>query len=118
MMRHGSRTQALRGMGLTGLSGALVWFMALQVSLASDGERQKPVGFERDVRPILAANCAGCHGADRPKAGLDLRSVASMMRGGKSGPALEPLRPRRQPVARADRAGRDAARQGPETVGR
>ncbi len=93
MMRPDSRTQALRGMGPTGLSGALVWFMALQVSLASDGERPKPVAFERDVRPILATNCAGCHGADRPKAGLDLRSVAAMMRGGKSGPALSPSDP-------------------------
>ena len=93
MMRPDSRTQALRGMGIIGLAMALVWFMALQVSLASDRERPKPVAFERDVRPILAANCAGCHGADRPKAGLDLRSVASMMRGGKSGPALSPSDP-------------------------
>ena len=93
MMRHGSRTQTLRGMGLTGLATALVWFMALQVSLASAGERPKPVDFERDVRPILATNCAGCHSAERPKAGLDLRSVASMMRGGKSGPASSPSDP-------------------------
>jgi mono/diheme cytochrome c family protein len=78
----------MRGRGLTGLAAALVWIMALQVVRASDGEPQGPVRFERDVRPILAANCAGCHGADRPKAGLDLRSVASILRGGKSGPAL------------------------------
>jgi mono/diheme cytochrome c family protein len=44
--------------------------------------------FEGDIWPILAANCVECHGADRPKAGLDLRSVSVMLRGGKSGPAL------------------------------
>jgi mono/diheme cytochrome c family protein len=51
---------------------------------------ERPLQYERDVRPIIAANCVGCHGDDKPKGGLDLRSVASMLRGGKSGPALDP----------------------------
>ncbi len=55
--------------------------------------RSESIQYERDVRPIIAANCVGCHGADKPKGGLDLRSVASMLRGGKSGPALEPSDP-------------------------
>src|SRR5205085_162841 len=43
----------------------------------------------RDIWPIVAANCVSCHGADQLKGGLDLRSVATMLRGGKSGPALD-----------------------------
>src|SRR5262249_38683412 len=93
MMRQDSRTGSLRDMGLTGLAAVLVWFMASQVSPAADREPPKPVRFERDVRPILAANCVGCHGADHPKAGLDLRSVASLLRGGKSGPVVSPSDP-------------------------
>ena len=88
-----SRPSAWRGTRLTGLARVLLGFTALQVSRASEGEPRESVRFEHDVRPILAANCAGCHGADRPKAGLDLRTVAAMLRGGKSGPALSPSDP-------------------------
>ncbi len=52
-------------------------------------DRSQPLIFERDIWPMVAANCAGCHGADRPKGDLDLRSVSRMLRGGKSGPALD-----------------------------
>jgi hypothetical protein len=46
--------------------------------------------FEADVLPVLAARCLKCHGETRPKAGLDLRTRAGMLRGGESGPALVP----------------------------
>jgi hypothetical protein len=46
--------------------------------------------FEKDVLPVLAARCLRCHGETRPKAGLDLRTRAGMLRGGESGPALVP----------------------------
>ncbi len=49
--------------------------------------------FERDVWPILATRCTACHGGDKPKGGLDLTSVAAMLRGGESGPALVRARP-------------------------
>ncbi len=57
------------------------------------GVQQAPFQFERDVWPILAANCVGCHGAEAAKGGLDLRTLASARRGGKGGPALEPSDP-------------------------
>src|SRR5262249_31917304 len=44
--------------------------------------------FERDVLPILTEHCLKCHGGTTRKGGLDLRSPASMFRGGTSGPAL------------------------------
>jgi hypothetical protein len=46
--------------------------------------------FEKDVQPILSANCWKCHGPDKPKAGLDLRTPAGMAKGGTSGPVLIP----------------------------
>ncbi|HEY1342327.1 MAG TPA: PSD1 and planctomycete cytochrome C domain-containing protein [Bryobacteraceae bacterium] len=47
--------------------------------------------FEKNIRPLLAKNCYGCHSAQaaQPMAGLLLDSRAGMLRGGKSGlPAL------------------------------
>lgn len=46
--------------------------------------------FEAKVRPILAAHCLGCHGPEKQKAGLRLDSKPSMLRGGDSGPAVQP----------------------------
>jgi len=46
--------------------------------------------LERDVLPILTKNCMGCHGGLRQEAGLDLRTLPGMLKGGESGPAIEP----------------------------
>jgi hypothetical protein len=46
--------------------------------------------FESKVRPVLEAHCLGCHGPGKQKAGLRLDSRPSMMRGGDSGPVLQP----------------------------
>jgi hypothetical protein len=46
--------------------------------------------FDREVRPILAARCFECHGAEgRPKGGLRLSTRASFLAGGDSGPVQE-----------------------------
>lgn len=56
---------------------------------------QAPPIFEKEIAPILQARCASCHGEKEQKNGLDLRTVASMLRGGKSGPAIFPGSPER-----------------------
>jgi hypothetical protein len=52
--------------------------------------------FEQHIRPLLAANCYGCHSAKAPKpmGGLMLDSKAGMLKGGASGaPAVVPGKP-------------------------
>ena len=44
--------------------------------------------FETDIQPILTKRCVSCHGADDPEAGLDLRSLQSLVRGSKKGPVI------------------------------
>src|SRR5215471_5024950 len=46
--------------------------------------------FEKNIRPLLVANCYGCHSSklDKPMGGLLLDSRAGRMRGGKSGVAV------------------------------
>ena len=48
---------------------------------------------EHEVRGILQARCVTCHGGLNQKGGLDLRTMASRLKGGKSGPALVPGKP-------------------------
>lgn len=45
---------------------------------------------QHDVLPILLLRCTACHGPRVQQGGLDLRTVAGMLKGGKSGPALVP----------------------------
>jgi hypothetical protein len=49
--------------------------------------------FEAKVRPILESHCFTCHGPAKQKAGLRVDSRKAMMRGGDSGPILEPGNP-------------------------
>ncbi len=48
---------------------------------------------QHDIIPILHLRCTVCHGLRRQEGGLDLRTKASMLAGGKSGPAILPGRP-------------------------
>lgn len=47
--------------------------------------------FEKDVRPILKANCFHCHGEEgETQGGLDVRLARFLQKGGESGPAIVP----------------------------
>src|SRR5579872_719438 len=46
--------------------------------------------FEKDILPIFQAKCLRCHGEQKPKAKLDLRTKATILKGGETGPALVP----------------------------
>jgi mono/diheme cytochrome c family protein len=48
--------------------------------------------FATRIRPLLAHNCFACH-TDSRLGGLRLDSRASMLQGGKSGPAIQPNNP-------------------------
>ena len=43
---------------------------------------------QQEIVPILLTRCTVCHGLRKQEAGLDLRSKASILRGGNSGPAM------------------------------
>ena len=48
---------------------------------------------QEDVLPILFTRCVVCHGGRQQKGGLDLRTRQSMLKGGKTGPAIVPGKP-------------------------
>jgi len=49
--------------------------------------------FETKIRPLLAAKCYGCHGAEKQKGGLRLDSRSSLLAGGDSGEVVVPGKP-------------------------
>ena len=56
--------------------------------------KKEPLSFERDIVPILKNHCWSCHGLQGRKGGLDLRRRFTMLRGGDSGPAIVPGKPK------------------------
>src|SRR5690242_13716761 len=73
------------------------WVGLLCVSAAAWGQNADGVAyFEKNIRPLLAANCYACHSAKAatPMGGLRLDSKSGMLRGGGSGaPAVVPGKP-------------------------
>ena len=59
---------------------------------AAEPPADKPAApsFERDVAPLLARRCLGCHNPQDHKGGLDLTSETSARAGGESGAVLVP----------------------------
>ena len=71
--------------------------LSLSSVLAGSAGADPPVviGYQRDVRPILANRCFKCHGPDLKKGGLDLQECASALKELKSGVRCARARPKR-----------------------
>ena len=44
--------------------------------------------FNHEALPVLKTHCVGCHGGGEPMGGLDLRSLASLLKGSQNGPVI------------------------------
>src|SRR5439155_20776432 len=71
---------------------------------AAAGQSEQPV-TQHDVIPILLRRCTVCHGPRQREGGLDLRTKAAMLHGGKSGPAIVPGKPEESLVIKKIRSG-------------
>lgn len=82
------------------LSVLLVPYSVIPLEQLSGSQKGKPDPaaeefFEKSVRPVLATRCFTCHGLEKQMRGLRLDSLASILKGGESGPALVPGDPDR-----------------------
>jgi WD40 repeat protein len=59
------------------------------ISIA-DPNRTTAVDFDQEIRPFLSDNCLSCHCQTTTKGGLNLEAPEFMLKGGDSGPAIEP----------------------------
>ncbi|MFP6762037.1 MAG: DUF1549 domain-containing protein, partial [Planctomycetaceae bacterium] len=67
---------------------------------ARSGAGQETVVTQHQVYPYLYTRCIVCHGARQQSGGLDLRTAASMLKGGASGPAIVPGSPQESLILR------------------
>jgi uncharacterized protein DUF1553/uncharacterized protein DUF1549/cytochrome c len=70
-----------------------VVFLVNYFPVAARQQPQASEFFEKQVRPILAANCQTCHNAKTKVSGLDLSSSEGFARGGEGGPVFDRARP-------------------------
>ena len=54
--------------------------------------------LEQDILPMFQKNCMGCHGGLKQKAGIDLRTLPSMLKGGEDGQILISGKPDESPL--------------------
>ena len=81
------------GFGLVVLAAAPIW-------------AQTPAGaefFEKEIRPVLAEKCYGCHSSklDSPMGGLVLDTKEGIRRGGADGPVIVPGNPASSLIVKA-----------------
>src|SRR5271154_4427219 len=62
-------------------------------TLPAEAKNAPPVVTEREANAVLQARCVRCHGGLAKEGGLDLRTLESRLKGGKSGAALVPGKP-------------------------
>ena len=77
-----------------GFAGVAVAILSAFASARADGDGRVEgaphvVSFSREIQPLLTEHCLHCHGSTTQKADLDLRSPATIEKGGVSGPAIE-----------------------------
>ncbi|HEX6986358.1 MAG TPA: c-type cytochrome domain-containing protein, partial [Planctomycetaceae bacterium] len=79
--------------------------MLTTASPAAEPTAEQIEFFEKRVRPLLVEHCDECHGADvdEPGGGLRLTSRAGLLRGGDTGPAINPEAPEKSLLIRAVR---------------
>ena len=78
------------------------WFRILLLSIAagpwlifsllpSRVSAEEPVDYSTQIKPILRERCFACHGALKQESGLRLDTAQLAIKGGDTGPAIEPF---------------------------
>ena len=83
-------------LGISGANGAeekKTKVVPINVREIDPAEAAK-VSYTRQIKPILVDNCLECHSTEDHKGGLDVTSVANLIKGGKkAAPAISPGKP-------------------------
>jgi Protein of unknown function (DUF1553)/Protein of unknown function (DUF1549)/Planctomycete cytochrome C len=83
-------TAAVAGLALLGL---LVRADDKQPPTETKFKPEEVAFFEKEVKPILQANCIKCHGGEKIRGALRLTTRDGFLKGGDNGPAVVPGKP-------------------------
>jgi hypothetical protein len=100
LLMHRRRIRSACGLGVLLLAIACVRTEAAFAGAGADDPAASEF-FEKSVRPILAEKCQKCHGGDKARGGLSLAGRDSVLKGGDSGPAAVPGKPRESRIIQA-----------------
>ncbi len=89
---------------LTSLGGLC---FAAGVARAASPDPQAVEFFEKRVRPVLVEKCQSCHGPKKQQGGLRLDSKAALLKGGDTGPVVQPGQPDKSLLIQAVRQAGD-----------
>jgi mono/diheme cytochrome c family protein len=70
----------------------------IDVSKLPPPASKQKVTYTTDIKPILDQSCVRCHGAEKPKAKLQLDSLEGVLKGGESGKVLKPGKSAESPM--------------------
>lgn len=86
---HGGRLVYDHGTGVA--TGGMDWLEAAGETAAPDDD-PRLVFFRAEIRPLLVEHCMRCHNPKRQKrsGGLNQTTIAGLLAGGESGPAIVP----------------------------
>jgi len=73
-----------------GVVGAFALLLRVTAQSPSPQSASKPVDYVKDVKPLLAQNCYGCHGPEVQQSGLRLDLRQNALPGGDYGPVIIP----------------------------
>jgi len=68
----------------------LVVLLLGHVLPASAADKPVPADYAKQIKPLLIARCADCHGADEQESGLRVDAAVLTIRGGDRGPSVVP----------------------------
>src|SRR5437763_6158964 len=75
--------------------------LATAKARAKDFSPEALAFYEKEVLPILKANCYKCHGDGKAKGKLSLESRSAILKGGDNGPAVDVEKPDDSPLLKA-----------------
>src|SRR5579863_8627785 len=93
MVRDGKMPAGKEHLTEQQLAAIRTWIELMAVTSGTVATASSEAVTEHDVIPIMYLRCTVCHGLRRQEGGLDLRTRASTLKGGKSGPAIVPGHP-------------------------
>jgi hypothetical protein len=86
--RRGPGAAAAWLLGLPALAAMIVWAAMTSAADPTGTDATLRAAYSEKLRPLLAERCFSCHGSLAQEAGLRLDTVALMVDGGDSGPAV------------------------------